>query len=159
MVISCTVASADLSIADVSFSAAAAAPPPPPPPATPCGTCDDKTPGKPSSVTMEWACEGAPPASVSLKKNRASYDPATGVLTVTSEKAGKKLGGDLEISYAGGQDELHMSCSAELGPGVITQSSGDDGKECQDSCSCSGCWRITTMMGENGIEYCEVCPR
>lgn len=139
---------------NMSYAANPPPPPPPPPPVGPCGTCEDDIPGKPSAVTLIWACDGPAPASATVN-SPGNYDAATGILSVNS--GGDKLEKDLEISYAGGTDTLHTSCSAELGPGVVTQSSNED-KKCQDSCTCSGCWRITSMMGEAGIEFCEVCP-
>ena len=121
-----------------------------PPPG--CTTCDDKS--KPSQLTVTWACQGPPPASIGNAKDLSSYDAVTGVAVFGS--GGDKLGGDLRLEYNGIENEIHVSCSSELGPGLRTSTESED-KKCQDSCTCSGCFVITGIVSEGGGEFCPFC--
>eukprot|EP00892_Ulva_mutabilis_P004305 jgi/Ulvmu1/2246/UM013_0093.1 len=94
-----------------------------------------------------------PAPGLGLRENDGGpYDPTTGVLVGGS--GNKKLGGDIKISHNGIENELHVSCSSELGPGLRTQTSGQD-KKCQDSCD--GCFVVTDLQSDQGGEFCPFC--
>lgn len=125
-----------------------------PPPG--CVTCEDKA-GKPVQVTLTWACQGPPPATVSgggKKGGSADYDPATGVAVFGS--AGGKLGSQIDFEYDGVENSIHTSCSSEFGPGLRTFTSSES-KKCQNNCSCTGCFVVTDAISEDGGTYCPFC--
>lgn len=141
-----------------------------PPPG--CVTCDDsgsgsgsegeggfrsgRGGGKPVELTLTWACQGPPPASVTggKKGGSANYDPTTGVAVFGG--TGSKLGSQIDFEYDGVENSIHTSCSSEFGPGLRTYTSSQD-KKCQNTCTCEGCFVVTGAIAEGGGEYCPFC--
>lgn len=134
------------------------------PPGTPCLGCKDKGAGKPVSVTLEWKCEGDPPAAVTLggkkKKSKGGnmqYDSSTGIVVFSATD--KKLGSQLDFQAAGRTESLHTSCSAPFGIGVRTFTDGQEKSDqggCDGGAGGQGCFEVIGAINENGGSYCEL---